>query len=160
MRRKLSGENLDESNSFISSTDRSSGPPESGELELIELRRDQIDFRTATLHVRRVKQGNTPSTNPILADKLRALRRLHRGREPKSPFVFTSEPGAPFATAGFARMIERAGTVAKPSFKADFWVGQQVGLPRVNRRRIVPSKRRSRRSTLSVAPRPQTSPPP
>ena len=45
--------------------------------------------------------------------------------------MFTSERGAPFATAGFARMIERAGTVAKPSFKADFWVGQQVGLPRV-----------------------------
>ena len=28
---------------------------------------------------------------------------------PKSPFVFTSERGAPFTTAGFARMIERAG---------------------------------------------------
>jgi hypothetical protein len=44
----------------------------------------------ATLHVRRAKQG-TPSTHPILGDELRALRRLHREREPKSPFVFTSE---------------------------------------------------------------------
>jgi integrase len=51
---------------------------------------EQIDFRTAALHVRRVKQG-TPSTHPILGDELRALRRLHREREPKSPFVFTSE---------------------------------------------------------------------
>ena len=70
---------------------------------------DQVEFRTATLHVRRVKQG-TPSTHPILGDELRALRRLQREQEPKSPFVFTSERGAPFTTAGFARMIERAGT--------------------------------------------------
>jgi integrase len=63
------------------------------------------------------KQG-TPSTHPILGDELRALRRLHREQEPKSPFVFTSERAAPFTTAGFARMIERAGKVAKLSFKA------------------------------------------
>jgi integrase len=78
---------------------------------------EQIDFRTAALHVRRVKQG-TPSTHPILGDESRALRRLHREQEPKSPFVFTSERGAPFTTAGFARMIERAGRIAKLSFKA------------------------------------------
>ena len=54
----------------------------------------------------------------ILGDELRALRRLHREQEPKSPFVFTSERGAPFTTAGFARMIERAAKVAKLSFKA------------------------------------------
>ena len=39
-------------------------------------------------------------------------------QEPKSPFVFTSEPGAPFTTAGFARMVERAGEAAKRVFKA------------------------------------------
>ena len=71
----------------------------------------------ATLHVRRVKQG-TPSTHPILGDELRALRRLQREQEPKSPFVFTSERGAPFSTAGFARMVERAGREAKLAFKA------------------------------------------
>jgi type 1 fimbriae regulatory protein FimB/type 1 fimbriae regulatory protein FimE len=85
--------------------------------ELVDLRWDQVDFRTATLHVRRVKQG-TPSTHPIVGDELRALRRLQREQEPKSPFVFTSERGAPFSTAGFARMIERAGIEAKFSFKA------------------------------------------
>jgi integrase len=37
---------------------------------------------------------------------------------PKSPFVFTSERGAPFTTAGFARMVERAGAVAGFEFKA------------------------------------------
>src|SRR5215470_14463810 len=85
--------------------------------ELTDLRWDQIDFTTATLHVRRVKQGS-PSTHPILGDELRSLRRLQREQEPKSPFVFTSERGSPFTTAGFARMVERAGMEAKFGFKA------------------------------------------
>ena len=80
--------------------------------ELVDLRWDQIDFASGALHVRRVKRG-TPSTHPILGDELRALRRLQREQEPKSPFVFTSERGAPFSTAGFARMIERAGSEAQ-----------------------------------------------
>jgi integrase len=85
--------------------------------ELVDLRWDQVDFATATLHVRRVKQGS-PSTHPIMGDELRALRRLQREQEPKAPFVFTSERGAPFTTAGFARMVERAGVGAKLPFKA------------------------------------------
>jgi type 1 fimbriae regulatory protein FimB/type 1 fimbriae regulatory protein FimE len=75
--------------------------------ELTDLRWDQVDFRTGTLHVRRVKQGS-PSTHPVLGDELRGLRRLQREQQPKSPFVFTSERGSPFSTAGFARMVERA----------------------------------------------------
>ena len=42
--------------------------------ELIDLRWEQVDFASATLHVRRVKQG-TPATHPIVGDELRALRR-------------------------------------------------------------------------------------
>ena len=49
--------------------------------ELVDLRWDQIDFASGTLHVRRVKRG-TPSTHPILGDELRALRRLQREQEP------------------------------------------------------------------------------
>ncbi len=85
--------------------------------ELVDLRWDQIEFATGTLHIRRAKAG-TPATHPILGDELRALRRLQREQAPKSPFVFTSERGAPFTTAGFARMIERAGKEAKLGFKA------------------------------------------
>ena len=85
--------------------------------ELVDLRWDQLDFGTATLHIRRVKQG-TPSAHPVLGDELRALRRLQREQEPKSPFVFTSERGTPFTTAGFARMAERAGRAARLGFKA------------------------------------------
>jgi integrase len=87
--------------------------------ELTDLRWDQIDFNTGTLAVRRVKKG-TPSTHPIRGDELRALRRLQREQSErgKSPFVFTSERGAPFTTAGFARMVGRAGDGAKLGFKA------------------------------------------
>jgi integrase len=85
--------------------------------EVVDLRWEQIEFASGALHVRRVKRG-TSSTHPILGDELRALRRLQREQEPRSPFVFTSERGAPFSTAGFARMVERAGVEAKFGFKA------------------------------------------
>ena len=85
--------------------------------ELVDLRWTQVDFDKATLHVRRVKAG-TPRTHPIMGDEMRALRRLQREQDPKSPFVFTSERGAPFTTAGFARLVERAGAAAGLGFKA------------------------------------------
>jgi integrase len=78
--------------------------------ELCDLRWDQVDFRGAVLHTRRLK-GGTPSTHPIQGDELRALRRLQRESE-APPFVFVSERGSPFATAGFARLLERAATAA------------------------------------------------
>jgi type 1 fimbriae regulatory protein FimB/type 1 fimbriae regulatory protein FimE len=84
--------------------------------ELVDLRWDQIEFASATLHVRRAKRG-TPSTHPIMGDELRALRQLQREQEPRSPFVLTSERGSPFTTAGFARMVERAGEAAGLGFK-------------------------------------------
>jgi type 1 fimbriae regulatory protein FimB/type 1 fimbriae regulatory protein FimE len=85
--------------------------------ELVDLRWDQIDFATASLHVRRAKRG-TPATHPIMGDEMRALRKLQRDQEPKSPFVFTSERDSPFTTAGFARLVERAGAAAGFKFKA------------------------------------------
>jgi len=84
--------------------------------ELVDLRWDQIDFNSATMHVRRSKRGS-PSTHPILGDEMRALRKLKREAE-ASPFVFVSERGAPFTRAGFARMIERAGEAAELGFPA------------------------------------------
>jgi type 1 fimbriae regulatory protein FimB/type 1 fimbriae regulatory protein FimE len=83
--------------------------------ELVDLRWEQIEFASATVHVRRVKQG-TPSTHPLWGDELRALRRLQREQTLRSPFVFTSERGAPFSPAGFARMVERAGRRARLGF--------------------------------------------
>jgi site-specific recombinase XerD len=46
--------------------------------------------------------------HPFRRDETRALRRLQRDSNTPSPFVFVSERGSPFTTAGFARMIERA----------------------------------------------------
>jgi integrase len=84
--------------------------------EVCDLRWDQVDFNGAVLHVRRVKNG-TPSTHPFHGDELRALRRLQR-ESPPSPFVFVSERGSPFTTAGFARMVERAAAGASLELKA------------------------------------------
>ena len=55
------------------------------------------------------------TTHPLLGDELRSLRTLKR--EAKSPFIFVSERGAPFSTAGLAKLIERAGIEAKLPFK-------------------------------------------
>ena len=74
--------------------------------EVCDLRWNQVDFDAAILHVRRVKNG-TPSIHPLCGDEMRALRRLQRESD-MSPFVFVSERGSPFTTAGFARMVERA----------------------------------------------------
>ena len=79
--------------------------------EVVDLRWDQVDFDSAALHVRRVKNGS-PSTHPLGGDELRALRRLKRETLP-SQFVFVSERGTPFSAAGFAKMIERLGEQAK-----------------------------------------------
>ena len=101
--------------------------------ELVDLHWDQVDFATATLHVRRVKQG-TPATHFILGDELRALRRLQREQDPKPPFVFTSERQAPFTTAGLARMIQRAGKAAGFGFKVHpHMLRHAYGYARANR---------------------------
>jgi type 1 fimbriae regulatory protein FimB/type 1 fimbriae regulatory protein FimE len=80
--------------------------------EVCDLRWEQIDFNSATLHVRRVKNGK-PSTHPVRGDELRALRKLQR-EAPKSPFLFVSERGGPFTTDSFNWMVKRTGQ------KADF----------------------------------------
>ncbi len=81
--------------------------------EVCGLQWSDVEFESATLHLRRAKAG-AASTHPLLGDELRALRALKR--EAKSPFIFVSERGAPFSTAGFAKLIERVGIDAKLLF--------------------------------------------
>ena len=83
--------------------------------ELVDLRWDQVEFRTATLHVRRVKQG-TPSTHPILGDELRALRRLQREQEPKSPSCSPRSAGPPSAPPGSPAWS--SGRAGRPSWRS------------------------------------------
>jgi site-specific recombinase XerD len=49
--------------------------------------------------------------HPLKGGEMRALRKLVR-EAANTEFVFVSERGSPFATAGFAKMIERAGIEA------------------------------------------------
>jgi integrase len=83
--------------------------------ELVALRWDSLDFGHGRIHVNRAKSGS-PSVHPLSGRELRALRRLRREQEPESPFVFTSERGAPFTTAGFRKLVARAGAAAKFDF--------------------------------------------
>jgi type 1 fimbriae regulatory protein FimB/type 1 fimbriae regulatory protein FimE len=83
--------------------------------ELVVLRWDSIDFSHGRLHINRAKNGS-PSVHPLSGRELRALRRLRRDQDPESPFVFTSERGAPFSTAGFRKLVARLGIAAKIDF--------------------------------------------
>ena len=83
--------------------------------ELVTLRWDAIDFAHGRLHVRRLK-GGSESVHPLSGRELRALRRLKREQEPDSPFIFTSERGAPFTPAGFRKMVVRLGVAANLGF--------------------------------------------
>jgi integrase len=82
--------------------------------ELCELQWSDVEFETATLHLRRAKNG-AAATHPILGDELRALRALKR--ENNSPFIFVTERGAPFSVAGLQKLVERAGIAADMPFK-------------------------------------------
>jgi type 1 fimbriae regulatory protein FimB/type 1 fimbriae regulatory protein FimE len=80
--------------------------------ELVALRWDQIDFGNGRMHINRVKNGS-PSVHPIGGRELRALRRLQREQNPKSPFIFSSMRASPFTTAGWRKLITRLGVEAE-----------------------------------------------
>jgi type 1 fimbriae regulatory protein FimB/type 1 fimbriae regulatory protein FimE len=80
-------------------------------VEAVTLRWDAFDFSHGRLHVARAKSGSA-SVHPLSGRELRALRRLQRDQEPASPFVFVSERGAPFTTAGWRKMVARLGVAA------------------------------------------------
>ena len=82
--------------------------------ELVTLRWDNVGLAHGKLHVNRVKNG-LPSVHPLAGTEIRALRRLKR-ESPESPFVFVSERGSPFTTAGFRKMAARLGVAAKFQF--------------------------------------------
>jgi integrase len=83
--------------------------------ELCELEWSQVDFNSATLHVRRAKNGK-PATHPIRGDEMRALRKLQR-EAAKSPFVFVNERGTPFSPDGFNWLVKRTGQKAGMPFQ-------------------------------------------
>src|SRR5262249_8193234 len=84
--------------------------------EVVDLRWEQVDFKTAILSARRVKNG-TSSSHPLTGRELRALRQ-HQRQGNGSPFVFVSERDAPLTAPGFSRMVERAAVSADLGIKA------------------------------------------
>ena len=84
--------------------------------ELCELTWDAIDFRTATIHISRKKNGQS-TTHQISGPELRELRKLQREQNPKSAFVFVTERGTPFDRHGFNWMVKRTGKKANLPFQ-------------------------------------------
>jgi integrase len=79
-------------------------------IEVCDLEWSQVEFgRTATLHVRRAKNGK-PSAHPLRGDEVRALRELKRQTE--GGFVFETERAGPFTTDAVNRLIKRIGARA------------------------------------------------
>ena len=76
--------------------------------ELCDLEWSQVDWKSATLHVRRAKNGK-PASHPIRGDELRELRKLQRDQAPASPFVFTTERDGPFTPDAINRLVKRLG---------------------------------------------------
>ena len=70
-----------------------------------------IDWERGTIHINRLK-GSDASTHKLQGDMIRALRRLKREQKPPSPFIFTSERGAPLSSAAFRKMLARLGKQA------------------------------------------------
>src|SRR5262245_11322672 len=85
--------------------------------EVRDLDWTQVDFEGARLAVTRAKRG-TPSTHPLTGRELRALRRLHREAEGRSPFLFVSERGSPMTVSNFQKLISRACEAARLKIKA------------------------------------------
>ena len=86
--------------------------------EIVDLRWEQMDFRISHASHPSGQAGHAQARIRSLGTSCAPCGGFKREQEPKSPFVFTSERGAPFGTAGFARMVERAGVEAKLAFKA------------------------------------------
>jgi integrase len=84
-------------------------------IELCDLEWSQVEFgRTATLHVRRAKNGK-PAAHPLRGDEVRALRELKRQTE--GGFVFETERGGPFTPDAVNRLVKRIGERADFPFQ-------------------------------------------
>ncbi len=79
--------------------------------EAIALRWSDIDWETASIHIRRMKRG-TPANHPIYPDEMRALRAFKKQAKDKTPWIFMSERGAPITDDTVRKIISRAGEVA------------------------------------------------
>jgi integrase len=78
--------------------------------EACALQWNQVDFDGRTLHVSRLKNGNS-SGHPLQPDTLKLLRELRKAN-PESDHVFLTERGTPLDRCNAGRIIRRAGKAA------------------------------------------------
>jgi integrase len=83
--------------------------------ELVGLTVEQFDFKAATVHIRRAKNG-TPGIHGLQGDELRLIRQLIRENGEHSRFLFLSERKAPLSIDGVQKLIERLGEAARLPF--------------------------------------------
>ncbi len=88
--------------------------PTRDRLLILLARWQQIDLDTATIHIRRAKNG-TPGIHGLQGDEMRLLRALRR-EHPHADFVFLSERKAPLSVDGAQKLIERLGKAAELPF--------------------------------------------
>ena len=72
--------------------------------ELVSLTWSQVDARTRTIWVARLK-GSDPARHPIGPTEWQALQFLHRA--PTQRHIFVGERGGPISPRGFAQMLDR-----------------------------------------------------
>jgi site-specific recombinase XerD len=82
--------------------------------EVVRLRWDMLDLRTAVFHVRRVKHG-VATVHPLRGPELRALRQLQHAA-PDMSYVFLSERGGPLTARAVHHIVAQAGVAAALSF--------------------------------------------
>lgn len=82
--------------------------------ELVDLRKEYIDWTTAHIYMPRLKNGHA-ATHQLSGPELRQLRQLAREQDKAKligPWIFLSERGAPLGRKSVQRIVERAGQVA------------------------------------------------
>jgi type 1 fimbriae regulatory protein FimB/type 1 fimbriae regulatory protein FimE len=79
--------------------------------EAINLRWDQVDFKSGQIHINRLKNGRA-STHYLEGDEMRGLRKLKRDNA-VNPFMFITERGGPMTRSNVNKLVERAGRNAK-----------------------------------------------
>jgi integrase len=80
--------------------------------EAVDLKWTDIDWATAHVHVKRLKQGS-PSVQPIDGKEMRLLRKVERSHgEERLPWIFISERRAPLTDHTVRKIVTRAGELA------------------------------------------------
>jgi type 1 fimbriae regulatory protein FimB/type 1 fimbriae regulatory protein FimE len=82
--------------------------------EAVNLRWDQVDFKSGQIHINRLKNGRA-ATHYLEGDEMRGLRKLKRDNA-VNPFMFITERGGPMTRSTVNKLITRAGKVAEIEF--------------------------------------------